>query len=84
MNSIEIVLSILSLEITMTSETSINNSTLLALPTAQVLVKTVVFVAAKISTSQMYQLFLPYISWDKYHQTPSYTFLVVLFCKWPL
>ena len=84
MNSIEIVFSILSLEITMTSETSINNSTLLALPTAQVLVKTVVFVAAKISTSQMYQLFLPYISWDKYHQMPSYTFLVVLFSKWPL
>ena len=28
------------------------------------------FVAVKISTSKMYQLFSPYISWDKYYHTP--------------
>ena len=28
------------------------------------------FVAAEISTQKMYQLFFPYISWDKYHHTP--------------
>ena len=43
---------------------------LFTLPAAQVLVKTVGFVAAKISTCQTYQLFFPYISWDKYHHTP--------------
>ena len=44
--------------------------------------KTVNFVAVEILTSQMYQLFFPYISWDKYYQTPT-LFMVVLFTKWP-
>ena len=64
------------------SETSINNSILLVLPTAQVWLKMVGFVAAKISASQMYQLFFPYILWHKYHQTLY--FMVVLFSKGPL
>ena len=32
--------------------------------------KTVSFVAAEISTQKTYQLFSPYISWNKYHRTP--------------
>ena len=60
----------------MSSETIINNSILLALPAAQVL-------AAKISTSQRYQLFLPHILCDTYYQAPI-LFMVVLFSKWPL
>ena len=44
--------------------------------------KTVSFVAAEISTRQTYQLFFPYISWDKYYHTPI-LLMVVLSSKRP-
>ena len=43
---------------------------LFALPAAQVLLKMASFMVAKISTYQTYQLFFPYISWDKCHHIP--------------
>ena len=42
--------------------------------------KTVSFVAAEICTRKMYQLFFPYILWDKYHHPPV-SFMIVLFSK---
>ena len=42
--------------------------------------KTVSFVAAEISTQKMYQLFFPYISWNKYRHAPV-LFMIVLFSK---
>ena len=44
--------------------------------------KTVSFVAAEISTRKTYQLFFPYISWDKYHHTPI-LLMVILSSKRP-
>ena len=35
------------------------------------------FVAAEISTCQMYQLFFPYISWDKYRHTPILVMVIL-------
>ena len=59
----------------MKSETSINISMLLSL--LKFWLKTASLLAAKILTSQTYQLFFPNISWGKY-QTPI-LFMVILF-----
>ena len=75
MHSTEIPLSSFSIEFTMKSETSINNSMLLSL--LKFWLKIASLLAAKILTSQTYQLFSPNISWRKY-QTPI-LFMVVLF-----
>ena len=72
MHFTETPLSIFSLEFKLKSKTNINiYSLLLALPAAQVLVN---FVVVKISTSQIYHMFYPYISWNKYHHACTYTF----------
>ena len=39
--------------------------------------KAVGFVAAEILTCQMYQLFFPCISWDKYHHTPILVMVIL-------
>ena len=57
----------------MNSETSINNFTLSICS-----ISFDKFVVAEISSSQTYQLFFPYIMWDKYHDTLVY-FIIVLF-----
>ena len=67
-------LSIFSLEFILKFETSINNSSyvccLLYLQQNFWLI-TVSFVAAEISTTEMYQLYFLYvISWDKHHHKP--------------
>ena len=62
----------------MKSNLKLNLRMLFTLPAAQVLLKRVGFMAAKISTCQMYQLFFRCISWDKRHHTPI-LFEVVLF-----
>ena len=67
MNSIEIPLSIFSLEIIMTSKISL--PCLLYLQ-HKFWLKMESLLVAKISTSQMCQLLFSYVSWDKYHQTP--------------
>ena len=55
---------------------------LFALPAAQVWLKMVSFVAAEISIQKMYQLFFPYISWEKYHHTPI-LLMIILSSKRP-
>ena len=45
-------------------------------------VKMVSFLAAESSTFQTYQLFFPYISWDKYHHIYIYTSYALKVLHW--
>ena len=45
--------------------------------------KTASLLAAEFQPPKHISCFFPYVSWDKYHQTPI-LFMSVLFSKWPL
>ena len=78
MDSIEMPLIIFSQK----SKTSINNLCCLLYLQHKFWLRTVGFVAAEISTYQMYQSFFLYISWDKYRHR-SILQIVILSSKRP-
>ena len=75
-------ITLFSAEFTMKFETSFNNSCCFLYWQHKFWPIMASLLETKISTSQTYQLFFPYISWDQYHQKPI-LFMVVLFSKWP-
>ena len=84
MNSIEIPLSIFSLEITTMSKSSINNYLVCSACSTSFGLKRLFLWQPKFQPPKCISCFShSYISLDKYHQTPI-LFMAVLFSKWPL